>query len=89
MSIFFGGWLMFKGCRRIGVLGLLGSLALVGCGSEADSQSGADQQQSLAQRAGAPLFEGMGDYHMSITTADPDAQRYFCLLYTSPSPRDS
>ena len=77
MSIFFGGWLMFKGCRRIGVLGLLGSLALVGCGSEADSRSGADQQQSLAQRAGAPLFEGMGDYHMSITTADPDAQRYF------------
>jgi tetratricopeptide (TPR) repeat protein len=52
-------------------------LALVGCGSEADSRSGADQQQSLAQRAGAPLFEGMGDYHMSITTADPDAQRYF------------
>ena len=33
--------------------------------------------QSLAQRAGAPLFEGMGSYHMPITTADPDAQRYF------------
>lgn len=31
----------------------------------------------LATRAGAPLFEGMGDHHHPITTADPDAQRYF------------
>lgn len=31
----------------------------------------------LAQRAGAPLFEGMGDHHHPITTSDPDAQRYF------------
>tara|TARA_B000000565_G_scaffold245066_1_gene212596 strand:- start:413 stop:2059 length:1647 start_codon:yes stop_codon:yes gene_type:complete len=52
-------------------------LALAGCGGEVDSQSGADPMQSLAQRAGAPLFEGMGSYHMPITTADPDAQRYF------------
>ena len=63
--------------KRIGLLGLLGSLALAGCGGEVDSQSGADPMQSLAQRAGAPLFEGMGSYHMPITTADPDAQRYF------------
>ena len=63
--------------KRIGLLGLLGSLALAGCGGEVDSQSGADPIQSLAQRAGAPLFEGMGSYHMPITTADPDAQRYF------------
>ena len=62
---------------RIALLGLLGSVALIGCGGEVDSQSGADPMQSLAQRAGAPLFEGMGDYHMPITTADPDAQRYF------------
>ena len=55
----------------------MGSLALAGCGGEVESQSGADPTQSLAQRAGAPLFEGMGDYHMPITTADPDAQRYF------------
>ena len=68
---------MFKGCKRIGLLGALGSLVLVGCGGAADVQSEADPAQSLAQRAGAPLFEGMGDYHMSITTADPDAQRYF------------
>ena len=77
MSIFFGGWLMFKGCKRIGLLGVLGSLALVGCGGAADVQLEAEPAQSLAQRAGAPLFEGMGDYHMPITTADPDAQRYF------------
>lgn len=63
--------------KRIGLFGLLGSLALSGCGGETDSQSSADPAQSLAQRAGAPLFEGMGDYHMPITTADPDAQRYF------------
>ena len=68
---------MFKACRRIGLLGILGSLALAGCGGAADVQSDADPAQSLAQRAGAPLFEGMGDYHMSITTADSDAQRYF------------
>ena len=77
VSIFFGGWLMFKGCKRIGLLGVLGSLALVGCGGAADVQLEAEPAQSLAQRAGAPLFEGMGDYHMPITTADPDAQRYF------------
>ena len=56
---------------------MLGSLALVGCGGAADVQSDADPAQSLAERAGAPLFEGMGEYHMPITTADTDAQRYF------------
>ena len=68
---------MFKACKRIGLLGILGSLALAGCDGAADVQSDADPAQSLAQRAGAPLFEGMGEYHMSITTADSDAQRYF------------
>jgi tetratricopeptide (TPR) repeat protein len=68
---------MFQAFKRIGLLGFLGSLALVGCGGAADVQSDADPAQSLAERAGAPLFAGMGDYHMPITTADPDAQRYF------------
>jgi tetratricopeptide (TPR) repeat protein len=63
--------------KRIVWLGVSGILALSGCGGEADSQSGTGPAQTLAQRAGAPLFEGMGDYHMPITTADPDAQRYF------------
>ena len=68
---------MLKACKRIGLLGVLGSLALAGCGGAVDVQPEAEPAESLAQRAGAPLFEGMGDYHMPITTADPDAQRYF------------
>ena len=63
--------------KQIRLLGLLGSVASAGCGGDVDSQSSTAPAQSLAQRAGAPLFEGMGDYHMLITTADPDAQRYF------------
>ena len=63
--------------KQIRLLGLLGSVALAGCGGDVDSQSSTAPAQSLAQRAGAPLFEGMGDYHMPITTAAPDAQRYF------------
>ncbi len=65
---------LFKQMRS---LGLLGSVALAGCGGDVDSQSSTAPAQSLAQRAGAPLFEAMGDYHMPITTADSDAQRYF------------
>ena len=60
--------------RLVPVAGLLG---LVACGGDLSDQSETNQADSLAQRAGAPLFEGMGDYHMPITTADPDAQRYF------------
>ena len=41
------------------------------------TQSNPAPEVPLAQRAGAPLFEGMGDYHREITTSDPDAQRYF------------
>jgi tetratricopeptide (TPR) repeat protein len=36
-----------------------------------------DAEDDLATRAGAPLFEGMGDHHHPITSTDPDAQRYF------------
>ncbi len=68
---------MLNTYKQIGLLGLLGSIALAGCGGEVDSRADEDPVQSLAQRAGAPLFEGMGDYHMQITTADFDAQRYF------------
>lgn len=34
-------------------------------------------RNELATRAGAPLFDGMGNHHHAITTSDPDAQRYF------------
>ena len=36
-----------------------------------------EARNELAARAGAPLFDGMGDHHHPITTSDPDAQRYF------------
>jgi tetratricopeptide (TPR) repeat protein len=56
---------------------MTGLLGLVACGADVTDQQAANQADTLAQRAGAPLFEGMGDYHMPITTADPDAQSYF------------
>lgn len=34
-------------------------------------------EADLVARAGAPLFEGMGDFHRPITTASADAQKYF------------
>lgn len=37
----------------------------------------AEPEQTLAERAGAPLFEGMGNFHRTISTSDADAQRYF------------
>jgi tetratricopeptide (TPR) repeat protein len=54
----------------------LAFLSVVSCGETAN-QTAASADQSLAHRAGAPLFEGMGSFHMPITTSDADAQRYF------------
>ena len=34
-------------------------------------------RQELVARAGAPQFDGMGNYHRAITTSDPGAQLYF------------
>ena len=39
--------------------------------------SAEEARNALAARAGAPLFDGMGNHHHPITTKDPDAQRYF------------
>ena len=67
--------LLIRRFRRLApVAGFLGFAA---CGGDVTDQPVANQADTLAQRAGAPLFDGMGDYHMPITTADPDAQRYF------------
>ena len=55
---------------------------LFGCGqsgeitAEKKAAVGASNND-LATRAGAPLFDNMGTFAMSITTADPDAQKYF------------
>ena len=62
----------------------LGALALVllltaACSGDPSTPPGpaASGDAALVARAGAPLFEGMGEYQRSITTADPGAQRYF------------
>jgi tetratricopeptide (TPR) repeat protein len=51
-------------------------IALAGCQS-ALSPATLEAEQTLAERAGAPLFEGMGTFHREITTSSPDAQKYF------------
>lgn len=54
---------------------------VVGCAKkEANIEVAADEPAAgndLATRAGAPLFDGMGNHEHPITTKDPDAQRYF------------
>ena len=65
---------------RRNVMGVvLGGLfwVLCGCGDPVAGEQSAEVKQTLAQRAGAPLFKGMGTFHMPITTRDTDAQRYF------------
>ena len=63
---------------------LIGAVLLTGCRSpetqapNAKTEVGTRSSDlALAERAGAPLFEGMGQYEMPITTQDSDAQRYF------------
>ncbi len=46
----------------------------------AEAAPAADTEMSLAEiteKAGAPLFDGMGDFHRPITTSNPYAQKYF------------
>ncbi len=50
---------------------VLSAILTAGCAE------GVEPVEELVARAGAPLFEGMGDYHRVITTSDPGAQRYF------------
>ncbi|MEM7360839.1 MAG: hypothetical protein AAF431_17245 [Pseudomonadota bacterium] len=55
-------------------------LALSACAqyqSVNEPEATSDAQLSLAKKAGAPLFDGMGDHHHPISTSDPNAQRYF------------
>jgi tetratricopeptide (TPR) repeat protein len=35
------------------------------------------EKMDVTAKAGAPLFEGMGDFHREITTSSADAQKYF------------
>jgi len=62
-------------------------LTLVSCSSDEAATSSSPPSDTLADntaardelatRAGAPLFDGMGNHQHEITTSDPDAQRYF------------
>jgi len=63
----------------------LPGLVLLACGENpdgsavnaADGMQRPDTQADIVARAGAPLFDGMGDHHHGVTTADPWAQKYF------------
>ena len=44
-------------------------------GTDVDSTE--EEAEALVARAGAPLFDGMGDYHRTTTTTDAGSQRYF------------
>ena len=56
-------------------------LCMTGCSQGADSPkefaTTEDATAKLVATAGAPLFDDMGNHHHAITTANPDAQRYF------------
>ncbi|PRQ01133.1 hypothetical protein [Enhygromyxa salina] len=58
---------------------LLTMLALGACSTESTKtpDPATDTGEDLATRAGAPLLEGMGDYHFPISSKSPEAQRYF------------
>jgi tetratricopeptide (TPR) repeat protein len=71
--------------HRLLALCLLATLGLAACGpseppapASPDGTPPADETaESLVARAGAPLFDGMGEFHRAITTSDSGAQRYF------------
>ena len=57
---------------------LIASYACSGAGpAPAPPPLDAAARAALAEQAGAPLFEGMGDLHHPIATANEGAQRYF------------
>ena len=73
---------------RVALFALCFTAALAACSPDTTSPaptapgttegtSGTEATQALVARAGAPLFDGMGDYHRAITTTDLGAQRYF------------
>lgn len=54
-------------------------LALSACGKTETkiTVNQSENIEAIAKTADAPLFEGMGSFHRAITTASPDAQKYF------------
>ena len=58
---------------------LLGFMLLLvaGCRDEFEIAVNTGDPVPLANQAGAPIFQGRGDFSLPITTTDPHAQRYF------------
>jgi tetratricopeptide (TPR) repeat protein len=63
---------------------LIAAVAAIACAScsreqpaETQVDESVDSKSALVARAGAPLFEGMGNHQHPVTTRDPDAQKYF------------
>lgn len=68
--------------RRIAMISALAiAWSLAACSPDevpTESDTAAiENSNDLATRAGAPLFDDMGEHHHPITTNDADAQRYF------------
>lgn len=61
------------------LLAALGGLLLAGCASTSSTTTpqSAAPATPLSSARPAPLFEGLGDYRMKITTRSEQAQRYF------------
>ncbi|MEM7781258.1 MAG: tetratricopeptide repeat protein [Pseudomonadota bacterium] len=73
---------MGSGKQIFGMVGAVSVLALAGANILPDNPASASEtaqsaDAQLVEEAGAPLFEGMGSYHRTITTSHPGAQRYF------------
>jgi tetratricopeptide (TPR) repeat protein len=61
---------------------LTAALCSSGCAASVDTSAPPAaltpaERDALVARAGAPLFDGMGEHHSPITVNDPAAQRYF------------
>ncbi len=72
----------FRTMSGVGLLGAL--LVLSGCATRTATRpatstgvSGLEDTSAVVARAGAPLFDRMGDHHHPISTNGPHAQRYF------------
>ena len=69
--------------NRLYILGYLGMVCLLAaCAADtpekADADSAVDMElQALVERAGAPLFDGMGEHVYDISASNADAERYF------------
>ena len=64
------------------ILPAIALLLVAACGEQKvdtsqGSEASTDTTAALVERAGAPLFDGMSDYEMPISTQNADAQRYF------------